>query len=173
MKKSRAVLIGASIAVAIGVLLLLVAIPTSNHTTSVSIPSENYAWFEWATVLGVKVSGSFEVASGDQVTLKVFDGAGYDQYALTGNGVPLDEASGISGTFEGSRSGVGILVIVIENYEPHTVELTMDYSIAGLAVTYFGIGVAVLVIGVVLGLLGRKMRIKEAQAAPPSPAATD
>ncbi len=175
MKKSGAVIIGGTIAVAIGVFMLLSSIPTASNTTTFELPSGSYYYrFETTTLYGGKVSGTYEVTSGDPVRLMVFDKAEFDKYVLTGIGSPISSDSGSTGTFEASLSGMGKLYIVFEHqYAMGATDVSIDYKVSGLAVTFFAIGVVLLVVGVVLAVYGSRMRKKEVMAIPPSPAATD
>ena len=177
MKRSGVLLAGAAIAVAIGVFFVWSSIPPASNTTTFTIPSGNYFYrFETTSLLDAEVTGSFDVTSGDDVTVMLFDQTEYKSYETTGLASPLFSSSGSTGTFSGSLSGVGKLFIVFEHEAMSgsgETSVQIDYKVSGIAITYLALGIALVVIGVVVAVIGSRIRRKEVEATPPSPAATD
>jgi len=177
MKKSKVLGVCAAIAVAAGVFLILSSIPTETSSTTFTLPAGPYYYrFETATLLNGEVSGDFQVTAGEDVTVMVLDQTEYDSYVESGLMTPLDTASGMTGSFSASLSGVGKLFVVFEHDAfsgGAETDVTIDYKVSGIAVTFLVIGLVLIVAGIVIGVIGARARKKEAAERPPSPAASD
>jgi hypothetical protein len=162
----------AVIALAVGLFLALGAALGSDRTDTFSIPAGLWTYqFETVTLLDGSVSGTFDVRVGDNVTLFVFNQTEYDRYvSVSDRGpIPLDTASGITGSFSASQKGLGKLYIVLEHEEGTEGVLTngtMDYRITGLTVSYFIVGIVLTALAPVLWFLGVRARKKKIQEKP-------
>ncbi len=168
IKKSKVLIAGAGVAVAIGMFLIVASIPASSDTTTVTIPAGLFYYLlETRTLLNGEVSGSFNVVSGDNVTLLIFDEVEFSSYEETGLATPIfavsDNVSGESRPFSVSQDGLGKLFLVFEHEELNGGETDVEVNIriSGIAVVFFVIGAVLVAVGAVLAIIGTRLRKNE------------
>lgn len=170
MKSSKVLAAGASVAVAVGVLLIGLSIPASSESTDFTIQEGGYYYlFETATLLNGEVSGTFEVAAGDNVTVYVFTSGQYDAYKATNSAQSLSTDTGASGSFSAAQGGIGRLYVVFAHAsqsQEATTDVHMAYTVSGISLAYLGYGAAVIAIGVAAWVFGTMALKREARGPP-------
>ena len=176
MKKGKILTAIGTVIALIGILFLALAILPAEESTDFTIPSGSYYYaFSYGGLIGGSIEVSYIVADGS-VRVYVFDQHEYDQYYATGSGDHLYTTAGDSGSFSFVLPDMGTYYLVFEHgalsgFLDQDVAITT--TINGVAVFGTVLGVILIAGGIVLAIVGRRMKDKEIAQAPPSPAPTD
>jgi len=140
-------------------------IDNSAHSATEAIPGGYYIHFRTNSqvVLG-HLSGSYSVSPGD-VSFYIFTSDQFQSYSTTGFADSIYESNGPSGSFSVNLPGAGTYYLVAEHsrdssLQSTTQNLSLTYSLSGIALGYLIFGVGVLVLGVALIVTGRRIRDK-------------
>lgn len=117
------------------------------------------------------VKGDFEVISGGgTVRFFILDSAQYDDYSYDGVvSESMFTSTGSLGSFSEDLPTTSEYYLVVDHGSTtaaQTVEIT--YEVSGLDIKYFVGGIVLLAIGVVLAIVGMRMKAKAKAAEPPA-----
>ncbi len=163
----------AYILIVIGIIGLAWSFQPTEGTTTAELPTGDgyYSYIEISMWLNGHVEGDFEVTDGGgTVRFFIFDSAQYDDYSYDGIAADsLFELTSSSGSFSEDLPTTSTYYLVVDHGSTtaaQTVEIT--YKISGLDLMYMIGGAVLLAIGVVLAIVGLRMKAK-AQGAAPTP----
>ncbi len=170
MRRSSAWTIGASAAVAIGLILLVTSFTlNSSQDEGITLPEDTYQSFQSPTFLRGSVSGSISVMSGRLINVSVFDGPQYEEYVTHAKGTPLYEVTGNNTTFAASLNHIGrIYVVFLNDYNDTSVYVVIHFDVTGLSLDVFLAITSLFTIAVVLAVLAWRAHRKELLV-PPKP----
>ena len=160
---------GALISIAIGGLMVVSAVLPSSSSAEIAIPEGNYHyWMQTTSLYNGKVSGTFQVVSGSNITVIVLNETEYeDVYSVTGLYTELSIVSGMNGSFSASQQGVGRLFIVFEHeHDDAITNVTVTIRVSGTSVTSLTIGVLFIAATIAFVFLWRRALAKESIAKP-------
>lgn len=175
MKKSKMVSIVGYVLIVVGLLVTLWSTPLigTEKTSTQTIPSGDYfRYWKTGTITAAQVSGSFQVEGGTDVELFIFTEAQYDQWYSTGTGPSLAHAIAPAGKFSQDLPGTGVFYLIVAHGPTSNAEqtFTLTYEASGIMITYLLVGVVLLAIGIVLSVMGLRMKRGENEMeAPPIP----
>jgi hypothetical protein len=169
----KPVLIIAYILLVIGFIGLAWSFQPTEGSMTAELPSGDgyYSGFEVSLWLNGHIAGDFEVVSGDgTVRLFILDEAQYDDYSY--DGVVSDSLyyyTGSSGSFSVDLPTTSTYYVVVDHGSVTTAQ-TVDiaYEVSGIDIIYLVGGAVLLAIGVVLVIVGMRMKAKAKAAEPPS-----
>ena len=173
----RPVQIVAYILIVIGFIGLAWSFQPTKGTSTGEIPTGEgyYSYVRVSMWLSGHVEGNFEVTSGGgTVRFFILDSAQYEDYSY--DGIVSDSMftlTGASGSFSEDIPTTSTYYLVVDHGSTtaaQTVEIT--YEISGLDIKYLIGGTVLLAIGVVLAVVGLRMKAKAKAATPPSAALT-
>lgn len=172
MKKWKIFTTIASILIIIGIIITLGAtIASGEQTENFTIPSgPYYFYFEAPQLVGGQVSGDYSISTGS-VSMYFLTESQYNYYQVYGVVFgSLYSTSGSSQTFSVDLPDSGTIYIIFEHgsgYESISQSGTVHFETSGISVMYTMLGVALLVIGIILIIIGTKMKKKEETEGPP------
>jgi len=167
----------AYILVVLGIIGVAWSIQPTEGTSTAELPSGAgyYSFIKVSMWLNGHVEGNFEVTSGDgSVRFFVFDSTQYDDYSV--DGVASDNMftmTGASGSFSVDLPTTSTYYLVVDHGSTtaaQTVDIT--YKVSGLDIKYLIGGAVLLAVGVVLAVMGMRMKRKSSATTQPSAAQT-
>ncbi len=157
MRAFQALLVLGGILVIVGIYVVFPASPVSGAEAA-SIPTGNYYYrIGFSIFKGGHLSGSFAEASGNIVTLYIFDTSQFDSYRTSGVTTSLFETSGANGSFSALLSSPGNYYIVLQHgtaYSGQAQNVQVSYAIDGINPTILFSGIGTIVGGIFVALLG-------------------
>ncbi len=171
MKAFRVLLATGGILLIVGIYFAIPGTAVSGNGTY-SVPAGNFYYRITLNLLKAgRISGQFSETSGNIISLYVFTGAQFDSYRNGVVGQDLFAISGGSGTFSASVVSPGDYYLVLQhgaNFVNQTQAVQLTWQLDGTNPVLLGLGITILVVGVILSLLGYRMRRRGAP--PPSTA---
>jgi hypothetical protein len=157
VKAFQALLVIGGILVIIGIYVVYPPFPISGNYAA-SIPTGNYFYRITFNILKADhILGTFSEASGNSVTVYIFNAAQYDAYRNGGFAVSLFSTSGPTGSFSASISSPGDYYLILQHGASNTNQIQnvqVSYVIDGMNPVFLGSGIALIAAGIALGYLG-------------------
>lgn len=165
MQRSSAWIIGATAAIAIGLVLLLTSSVLSSGQSDVYELEEGwYRAYGSPTLLNGNISGNFSVSpQEDKIDIMIFNETEFKVYANRGgaNSTDLYNATANNGTFSYTVNHTEKLFIVFYNGNNGTITLTVHFRVNGLSVTVLEVSVGLFILGAILLFVSRRVRTRE------------
>ncbi len=174
LNKSKIVAVFAYLLIIGGAIMLLWSFQPVSETKTIEIPADGGIFYR-VTVSGWMsghVSGSYTTDVGS-VNVYVMDKAQYDVYWYELNGDDTMYAhSGTEGTFSLDLPSTSTYYICVDHGMSDSIAqtVTLKIKITGIEMMWLALGAVVLIIGVLLAVVGMRMKAKERAAMPPAPA---
>ncbi len=171
MRKSRIVQIVGYVLVVIGIIGLLWSIQPTSGTTTGEIPvgAGYYRVIKISFWYSGHVSGDFSSDSGS-VHFYILDSAEYAAYSIDGTVTSsLYSTTGVTGAFSVDLPTTSSYYMVWDHgpgQDAILQQITLTYKVTGLDLTYMIAGIVLLVIGVVVSVVGLRMKKKEPALGP-------
>ncbi|MBU1158779.1 MAG: hypothetical protein KKE24_05530 [Candidatus Thermoplasmatota archaeon] len=176
MKKGKILIAVGSVIAIIGVYFLAFAILPAEETMDFTIPAGDYYYaISYGGLIGGSVELNFVVADG-AIKAYVFDEDQYGEYSTTGSGDYLFTTSGDSGSFSFVIPDLSTYYVVFDHGTLSSVlsqDVIVETTINGVALVGTVIGVAMIVFGAVLAIVGMRMKNREIPTVAPSNVQTD
>jgi len=169
LNKGKVLLVVGVVLALIGLAMIVYAILPAEQTSSETIPNgaQNAIYWSVGGLMNGNVSLNFSVDTGT-VNVYVFDKTNYDNF---GNGVAFDVIAYApnltAGVFSLDLPGSGQYYLVFDHgiYSQNIDQVvTVKVKITGTSIMALTVGVALLVVGAILAIVGVMMRRKEPAA---------
>jgi len=174
MNRSKVVSIVAYLMIVAGAIGILWSIQPESNTDTVELPTDAGIFYRMTVSgqLSGHVSGDFEVDVGT-VNFYILDSEQYEAYSYDLDpGDSLYSQTGTSGSFSVDLPDTSTYYVCVD----HGIGIgpgqtvTIHVKVSGITVMFMAGGAVALVIGVVLAILGFRMKAKEKAAMPLAPA---
>ncbi len=172
MKKFAVLIVVGGILALAGIYMSFTGVYSSPQNEPFSIPAgwDYYYLFEMYLFSGATLKGDFTVTSGTVVDLFMFDDVQYLEYSYSGSAPSLYDVRGMSGSFTLSPVKAGTYYVVLDHGPGNDNSIQsgrINLQITGTDMLCLGPGLALLVIGIILLVMGVKM--KKVETAPAQP----
>ena len=162
MKSFQALIILAGILFIIGVYVIYPPLPLSDNLAA-NIPTGNYYYrISFSIVKENQISGTYSVTGGTNVNVYIFTAGQFDLYRTSQATDNLFKTTGSSGSFSITVLTPGTYYVVFDhaaNNNAQDVQIT--YLRDGWNPIFLGTGVALIAVGIALGVLGNRQRRKQ------------
>jgi len=155
----------AYILILVGIIGVAWSLQPTEGTTTGELPAGEgyYSYVKVSMWLNGHVEGSYEVTSGGgTVNFFIFDAAQYADYSSGGIAAQsIFTSTGVSGSFSEDLPTTGAYYIVIDHGSTTAAQaVKLTYKVSGLDLKYLIGGAVLLAIGVVLAVVGLRMKAK-------------
>lgn len=161
MKLFQVLLILAGI-IALSGIYVVDPLGSASNSMTASIPAGNYYYrIELSVLKGGHLSGTFNEIAGNSVSFYLFNEPDFQAYAHAGTTTSLYATSGPNGSFSTAISSPGTYYLVLAHSTSgsNTVQnIQISYTIDGLNLEMLLIGTTLILAGVVLTVVGIRMR---------------
>ena len=162
MKSFQALLIVAGILFVIGVYVIYPPLPVSDNLAA-NIPTGNYYYrISFSIVKENQISGTYSVTGGTTVNVYIFTAGQFDLYRTSQSTSNIFQATGSGESFSATVSTPGTYYLVFDhaaNNNAQDVQIT--YLRDGWNPIFLGTGVALIAVGIALGIFGNRQRRKQ------------
>jgi len=163
VKSFQAILALAGILFIIGVYVIYPPLPVSDNLAA-NIPTGNYYYrITFSMVKANQISGTYSVTGGTTVNVYILTASQFDAYKASQSTSNLFQATGSSGSFGATVSTPGTYYLVFDHASNNNAaqDLQITYLLGGWNPIFLGTGIALIVAGIALGILGNKQRQKQ------------
>jgi hypothetical protein len=165
VKAFQAFLILGGIILIIGVYFIIPPIPVTGSGNA-SIPAGAYYYrFSFSVVKAGRLSGTFSEASGNSITLYIFNAAQYSTWQETGTVDHMFETIQATGSFSASIQSPGQYYIVLTHAAGTgglIQNVQVNYSLDGMNIVFLGSGIILVIVGASLVYAGYTRKRKTA-----------
>ena len=162
MKSFQALVIVAGILIIIGIYVVYPPLPVSDNLAA-NIPTGTYYYrITFNIYKANQISGTYSVTGGTTVNVYIFTAGQFDLYKTSQTTDNLFKTTGSSGSFSTSVSTPGTYYLVLDhatNNNAQDVQIT--YLLDGWNPTFLVGGIALIGVGIALGILGNRQRRKQ------------
>ncbi|TMI57524.1 hypothetical protein E6H16_10355 [Candidatus Bathyarchaeota archaeon] len=152
----------AGILFVIGVYVIYPPLPVSDNLAA-NIPTGNYYYrISFSIVKENQISGTYSVTGGTTVNVYIFTAGQFDLYRTSQSTSNIFQATGSGGSFSATVSTPGTYYLVFDhaaNNNAQDVQIT--YLRDGWNPIFLGTGVALIAVGIALGIFGNRQRRKQ------------
>jgi len=162
VKSFQALIILAGILFIIGVYVIYPPLPLSDNLAA-NIPTGNYYYrISFSIVKENQISGTYSVTGGTTVNVYIFTAGQFDLYRTSQSTSNLFRATGSSGSFSATVSTPGTYYLVFDHAADNNAQdVQITYLRDGWNPIFLGTGIALIAVGIALGVLGNKQRRKQ------------
>jgi len=162
VKSFQALIILAGILFIIGVYVIYPPLPLSDNLAA-NIPTGNYYYrISFSIVKENQISGTYSVTGGTNVNVYIFTAGQFDLYRTSQSTSNLFRATGSSGSFSATVSTPGTYYLVFDHAADNNAQdVQITYLRDGWNPIFLGTGIALIAVGIALGVLGNKQRRKQ------------
>ena len=162
MKSFQAILVLAGILFIIGVYVIYPPLPVSDNIAA-NIPTGNYYYrIIFSIVKANHISGTYSVAGGTSVNVYILTASQFDAYKTSQSTSNLFQATSSSGSFSTTVSSPGTYYLVFDHAANNNAQdVQIMYLLDGWSPIFLGAGIALIAVGIALGVLGNRQRRKQ------------
>ena len=152
----------AGILFVIGVYVIYPPLHVSDNLAA-NIPTGNYYYrISFSIVKENQISGTYSVTGGTTVNVYIFTAGQFDLYRTSQSTSNLFRATGSSGSFSATVSTPGTYYLVFDHAADNNAQdVQITYLRDGWNPIFLGTGIALIAVGIALGVLGNKQRRKQ------------
>ena len=152
----------AGILVTIGIYVIYPPLPVSDNITA-NIPTGTYySRIPFSIYKANQISGTYSVNGGSSVNVYIFTASQYDLYRTSQLTDNLFKVTGSSGSFSATVSSPGTYYLVFDHATNNSAQdVQITYLLDGWNPIFLGAGIAMIGIGIALGVLGNRQRRKQ------------
>jgi hypothetical protein len=162
VKSFQALVILAGVLLTIGIYVIYPPLPASDSITANILSGNYYSVIHFDMYKTNQISGTYSVSGGSSVNVYIFTTSQYDLYKTGQTTDNLFKTTGSSGSFATTVSTPGTYYLVLDhatNTNAQDVQIT--FLVDGWSPIFLGTGIALIAIGIALGLLGNRQRRKQ------------
>ena len=162
MKSFQVLLIVAGILLIAGIYVIYPPLPVSS-TLAANIPAGNYYYrIIFSIAKANRISGTFSGTGGTNVNVYILTASQFDAYKAGQSTSNLFQTTGSSGSFSATVSTPGTYYLVFDHATNNNAQdVQISYLLDGWDPIFLGTGIALITVGIALGILGNRQRRKQ------------
>ncbi len=163
MKSWKALYAVAAILAIIAIFLMYMSVISEHDTDTVTIPSGSdwYYSYEFYLPSGSTVSVEYAETLGRSLDVSLFTRSQFDRYSNGLSTGSLYFESGASGEFSHTAANSDTYYLIFEHgsgFSSTSQSIEVDFRLSGLDILLLVVGLALLIIGIILGFAGYRMK---------------